>query len=225
MRIQKLYLDAFGPFTNYSIDLSSGKEGLHFVYGLNEAGKSSALRAISQLLFGIPPRSTDDFVHPHNSMCIGGTISDGVRTLNINRRKGNKGTLRNRDKDEILEESALDVFLGGMDKETFEIVFGLSHNNLVEGGRAIVEGKGNVGEALFAASAGLGNLSKVKENLIKEAEELFKPSGSKPLINTSISKLSEVRKNLKTSQLRPSDWSDKDKELHLAIESRILLRE
>lgn len=229
MRIQKLYLDAFGPFTNYSIDLSSGKEGLHFIYGLNEAGKSCALRAISQLLFGIPPRSTDDFVHPYNSMCIGGTISDGVQTLKINRRKGNKGTLRNRDNDEVLEESALDVFLGGIDKETFEIVFGLSHNNLVEGGRVIVEGKGNVGEALFAASSGLGNLSKVKENLIKQAEELFKPSGSKPLINTAISKLSEVRKNLKTSQLRPSDWSDKDKELHLAIESRdvieIIIRE
>ncbi|MDP2982939.1 MAG: AAA family ATPase [Candidatus Latescibacter sp.] len=220
MRIQKLYLDAFGPFTNYPLDLSNGKEGLHIIYGPNEAGKSSALRAISQLLFGIPPRSTDDFVHPHNSMCIGGTISDGVRTLNINRRKGNKGTLRNRDTDEVLEESALDLFLGGINKETFEIVFGLSHNNLVQGGRDIVEGKGNVGEALFAASAGLGNPRIVLESLKKEAEELFKPSGSKPKINASISKLSEVRKNLKTKQLRPSDWSDKDKELHLAIESR-----
>ena len=48
MRILHLDLRAFGPFTNVAIDLSQGEEGLHVLYGPNEAGKSSALRAWSR---------------------------------------------------------------------------------------------------------------------------------------------------------------------------------
>ena len=42
MKILELALAAFGPFTDLVLDLSGGHEGLHLVYGPNEAGKSSA---------------------------------------------------------------------------------------------------------------------------------------------------------------------------------------
>lgn len=58
MKILQLNLLAFGPFTDTPIDLSEGKEGFHLVFGPNEAGKSSALRALRQMVFGIPERST-----------------------------------------------------------------------------------------------------------------------------------------------------------------------
>ena len=45
MKILELALHAFGPFTDVVLDLSAGQEGLHLIYGPNEAGKSSALRA------------------------------------------------------------------------------------------------------------------------------------------------------------------------------------
>ena len=45
MRILDLHLRAVGPFTDLSLDLSAGNRGLHIIYGLNEAGKSSALRS------------------------------------------------------------------------------------------------------------------------------------------------------------------------------------
>ncbi len=47
MKILKLNLFAFGPFTEVLIGFAEGKEGLNIVYGPNEAGKSSALRAAS----------------------------------------------------------------------------------------------------------------------------------------------------------------------------------
>ena len=56
MRILQLNLIAFGPFTDCRLDLAAGQEGLHVVYGPNEAGKSSALRAISDFFFGIHVR-------------------------------------------------------------------------------------------------------------------------------------------------------------------------
>ena len=45
MKILELRLTAFGPFTGRVLDLSSGNQGLHVIFGPNEAGKSSALRA------------------------------------------------------------------------------------------------------------------------------------------------------------------------------------
>ncbi|MFZ4625210.1 MAG: AAA family ATPase, partial [Rhodoferax sp.] len=44
MKIRQLLLKAFGPFTNTRLDFS-GPANLHLIYGPNEAGKSSALRA------------------------------------------------------------------------------------------------------------------------------------------------------------------------------------
>ena len=46
MKIIQLNLLAFGHFTDTHIDLSNGEEGFHIIYGPNEAGKSSALRAL-----------------------------------------------------------------------------------------------------------------------------------------------------------------------------------
>ncbi|MCL4195792.1 MAG: AAA family ATPase, partial [Thermoguttaceae bacterium] len=77
MKILRLDLRAFGPFTDLALDLSAGQEGLHLIYGPNEAGKSTALRAIEQMLFGIPQRSTDDFLHPYKNLRVGGTLRSG----------------------------------------------------------------------------------------------------------------------------------------------------
>jgi len=71
MRIDSLRLLAFGPFTDRAIDLSGGRQGLHLLYGPNEAGKSTTLRALRQLLYGIPPRSGDGFLHPYPSCASG----------------------------------------------------------------------------------------------------------------------------------------------------------
>ena len=60
MRLLRLDLKAVGPFTGVSLDLSAGTHGLHLIYGPNEAGKTSTLRALSHLLLGFPLRTPDD---------------------------------------------------------------------------------------------------------------------------------------------------------------------
>ena len=62
MKIRQLFLKAFGPFTDATLDFS-GPARIHLIYGPNEAGKSSALRALGDLRYGIHARSTDDFIH------------------------------------------------------------------------------------------------------------------------------------------------------------------
>lgn len=49
MKLVKLYLTAFGPFTERVLDFGSTGQSMVLVYGPNEAGKSAMLRAISDL--------------------------------------------------------------------------------------------------------------------------------------------------------------------------------
>jgi hypothetical protein len=55
VRIDRLDFKRFGCFTDCTLDLSG--PGTHLVVGLNEAGKTTGMAAIRQLLFGIPMRS------------------------------------------------------------------------------------------------------------------------------------------------------------------------
>jgi len=91
MKILNLDIRAFGHFTNLELDFSALDGGLHVVYGPNEAGKSSALRALKGWLFGIPERTGDAFFHPTGELLVGGTLAGvgghGLLRIFLSRRK------------------------------------------------------------------------------------------------------------------------------------------
>ena len=53
MRLAELHLRAFGHFSDVRVDLDAGRPALHVVYGHNEAGKSTTLRAVTGLFFWV----------------------------------------------------------------------------------------------------------------------------------------------------------------------------
>ena len=147
MKILALKLIAFGLFTNKHLDFGEGKGGFYVIYGDNEAGKSCALRALRNLLYGIPARSTDNFIHSHPKMRIGGALHrDDGTVLEFIRRKGRSKTLRAADDATVLDESRLRTFLGGVDENLFATMFGIDHADLVKGGEEIIQGGGDVGQ-------------------------------------------------------------------------------
>ena len=129
MKILRFDLLAFGPFTGVSTILAEGSQGLHVIYGPNEAGKSSALRALTDLFFGIPERTADDFVHPKPKLRLGARIrrSDGAE-LAFLRHKARKVTLTEADGVTPLSPVELDRYLGGVDEERFRRQFGIDHD-------------------------------------------------------------------------------------------------
>jgi uncharacterized protein YhaN len=203
MWIERLRLRAFGPFTACDVALGPG---LNILFGANEAGKSSALRAIRALLFGINARSPDDFVHPYNQLRLGAVLvrGDGQR-LEFTRRKGNKQTLRDADDDRPLDEGALRAFLGQVDEELFSSMFGIDHAVLRQGGAEVVRGGGRVGELLFAAG-GVGDLRARQQQLEADLADLFKPSGQKPTINQLLARHRDLRDEVKRLQTPPETW-------------------
>ncbi len=221
MKILSLDLIAFGPFTETAIDLSAGSEGLHMIYGANEAGKSSALRALRQLLYGIPERSTDDFVHPFSKMRVGGRLrSANGEVLEIVRRKGRAKTLRAADDQTAIADSALEAFLNGVDAGFFAAMFGIGYEDLVAGGREILRGGGELGRLIFAAGSGVADLGSVLEGLQAEADVLFRPAGQKQKINEAVGRLKQRRSELKEAQLSGQEWAGHDQALSTALHAK-----
>ena len=206
MRIQQLHLAAFGPFTDRSLDFDG--VGLHIVYGRNEAGKSSALRGLKALLYGVDMNTADNFVHAYGKLRIGGWLRmlDG-RELRFVRRKGRKDTLLT-PADEVLDEQLLTPFLGGVNSQLFEMLFGIDHQALVQGGQEILEQRGEVGQALFSAALGSHALHAVLTQLDDEAKRLFLPAGSKPLINAAIRSHAKLKGEIKKCSLSSRQWDE-----------------
>jgi len=208
MRIDRLDLIAYGAFTDTSLDLSEGAAGLHLIYGDNEAGKSTSLRALTAWLFGIAPRTSDNFLHSHPQLRIGGRLrhSDG-RELEFVRRKGTKDTLLAPGSDEPLSESLLRQFMpGGMNEALFTRLYGINHTGMIAGGRELLAQSGDLGQALFSAAIGTAGLRGVISDLKNGADELFKPRASTKRVNRGIAQFKEAQKRIREATLSVSDW-------------------
>lgn len=232
MRIQRLLLQAFGPFTDCELDFGRdpGQTDLHLIHGPNEAGKSAALRAMLDLRFGIPERSGDNFLHDYSNLRIVAVLQreDGA-PLALARRKGRGQTLQALDPitleplargiDESETLNALEQALrGGLDRMEFEARHGLNHTRLREGGRALVAGEGELGSALFEASAGLIGINRLLTGLDEDAGKLFKPNARQPAINRALSELKEQRARLRELGMRPHQWQQLEDAARLARE-------
>lgn len=219
MHIERFDLKAFGRFSDASIDFGGEPGKLHIVYGPNESGKSTSLRAITAWLFGIDNRCTDNYVHAYADLRIGGKLrSDRVGELEYVRRKGSKRTLKTIDESSDVEESLLSRMLGGMDQETFLRGFGLDRQRLIEGGRDIMCGEGDLGQILFSAGVGMRGLNEIVASLEKEKRALFLPTGQVPELNKTLAELKKLKSELATQTLSAAELQRRGKQLDEAKE-------
>ncbi len=184
MRIDRLDLERFGCFTDCSLDLSG--PGTHVVVGLNETGKTTAMAAIRQLLFGIPVRSPHAFLHEKRDLRLGAVLRDtGGEQLEITRVKRQADTLLDV-RGEILAEAVLARFRHDVDEALYASLFNIGHDEIVHGGEALLDSDGELGRALFSASRGTSDLNAVLRKLDEDADALFKRKASKPKLNAAI---------------------------------------
>lgn len=176
MRLRRLDLTRYGKFTDKAIDFGekpvSGPD-LHIVFGLNEAGKSTALSAYLDLLFGIEERSRYNFLHEYSSMRIGGLLEFEGRALAFSRTKSRSNSLHDAE-GRPLSEIAISAHLAGLSRDAYGSMFSLDDETLEAGGKAILESRGDLGKLLFTASAGLGHASDVLAALETEADGLHR---------------------------------------------------
>jgi uncharacterized protein YhaN len=174
MRIRQLDLLRYGHFTDAIIALPAGKPDFQMLLGENEAGKSTAMNGVEDLLFGIPANSPRNFLHEYNAMRVGALLEKGGDTLKLRRRKGNKDTLLGGDDAPIPSgEGALAPFLAGADRRFYTRMFSLDHERLRQGGKEILQAQDDVGQMLFSASAGITGLRETLKTMEAEADALW----------------------------------------------------
>ncbi|WP_454659095.1 AAA family ATPase [Bosea beijingensis] len=176
MRLRRLDLTRYGKFTDRSIDFGERAEGqpdLHVIYGPNEAGKSTAFAAFLDLLFGIGAQSPFDFLHPYSTMRIGGALEFGAETREFVRIKRPQNSLLDAEGRPIAE-SAIRGELGGIERDAYRTMFSLDDETLEKGGESILASKGDLGQLLFSASAGLAHLSHKLLDLRGEADGFYR---------------------------------------------------
>ncbi len=213
MRIDQLDLKAYGHFTGQRLDFR-GQAGLHIVCGANEAGKTTLWRAINGALFGIPEQTRDGHLHGNPKLRVGLVLRSAAdEQLAVMRRKGRANTLLGYDPqsgDELpaaVSEDRLREWLGGLSQGLFLAMFSLDHDALVRGGEALVQGRGEAGESLFEAGAGLSSIRALRTRLDREAEALFRPRASTSVIYRSLAEYDEARKSARQAVVRPGEWS------------------
>ena len=210
MRLRRLDLLRYGRFTEESLDLPlpDRQPDFHVVFGLNEAGKSTALLAIEDLLFGIDHNSRLNFLHAYPDMRVGAVLQNDHETLEVRRRKGNRNTLLTPEETPIpMGEGALAPFLTGANRSFIERMFSLDHERLRKGGREILEARDDIGQMLFSAGAGLSGLRETLNALEQEADELWAPRRAARRKYYQVDdRLKEARTTLREHTVTVADW-------------------
>ncbi|MFZ2298246.1 MAG: AAA family ATPase, partial [Aquabacterium sp.] len=232
MKIRQLFLKAFGPFTDATLDFS-GPARIHLIYGPNEAGKSSALRALGDLRYGIHPRSTDNFIHGYKDMLLAGTFEDAAGQVHaLARRKGNTNALMLADPATGLPIANSTVppdvqlaLTGGVQREQFETMYGLNSAHLREGGQQLIRGEGELGAALFEASTGSAGIKALQGLLEADAKRYFLARGRNALLNQAADELDDARKRYKQAITKPDQWKALKRAHDEAVQQVQTLRE
>lgn len=205
MRIVRLHLRAYGHFTDHRLDFGAAP-GLHVVYGDNESGKSTTLRALSAALFGYPHHVVDAFKHSVNDIALGVELVSGDgRALSFLRKRTGKNKLVDGG-GATLEESGVASFLGGVTQEVFERVFALDHERLRKHADSLLAEGGALGFSLAEAGAGIAGLKAILRSLRDGRESLFLGRGSTPKLNQMIRRLGDLRKELRERTVSPEQY-------------------
>lgn len=201
MRLESLHIDGFGHFRDHEITELS--PGLTVFLGENEAGKSTLLAFIRNILFGFPDgRSKENPYPPLAGGRHGGRLKVvdrwGARyTVERYQGKGLGPVRVSSENGAPAGENQLQGLLGLAGRGLFHNVFAFSLNELQQ--FATLEDD-KVKSALYSAGLGsaVANLPEVEKALDQEAGSLFRSGGSKPRINVLLTTLESVKEELRS---------------------------
>lgn len=206
MRFRRLELVRYGGFADRVFDFGSGGPDLHLVVGPNEAGKSTALQAIGDFLFGIPGQSRQNWRYEYAQLRLRALIEHDGELLDVTRRKGNRDTLLAADGTPF-KTDPLASLLGGIDRAGFERMFGLDHTKLREGGASIIGGRDDAARITLEAGTGVSHIGSELARLTEAASALFKPGGQNPPVNRLMRERSEALAQVRQTSISDADWT------------------
>lgn len=167
MRLQHVDLVAYGRCNNVGIDIG---DNLTVVVGTNEAGKSTALDALTDLLWGIPTRSARASDVVRSQLRVDGIVDVDGETHRLVRKS--TGLFAD---DLLTDVSALWDLPDNLNRTWWRTRLGINHTDLRDAGTATFDGTGDIADIIFAAREGRSG-RELLNTLTERSERLFKPN-------------------------------------------------
>ena len=165
MLLQRVELVAYGRCKNVGIDVG---ENLTVVVGTNEAGKSTALDALTDLLWGIRPRSPRAAdVGPSQLRVDAVANADGQTRYLVRKSSGLFAD------DLLTTVSAPWDPSNTLDRVWWRTRLGINHTDLQNAGKATFDGAGDIADIIFAAREGRSG-REILNTITERSERLFK---------------------------------------------------
>lgn len=213
MRLSRLDLIRYGKFTDKALafgEKAPGKPDFHIIYGPNEAGKSTALAAYLDFLFGIDRKTPYGFLHSRDNLRIGADLLINQSSSAFFRTKD--GLLDDRGKP--VPDALLSGALNGLDRAAYHSMFSLDKTTLEKGGEDILASQGDLGQLLYSASSGLSGLAQILSGLEEKAAEFHRPRARKSELATLKAELDQLETERRERDIVASDYA------HLATERK-----
>jgi uncharacterized protein YhaN len=214
MRLRRLQIQRYGHFKDAALELSGN--GLQVIHGQNEAGKSTLLQFIRELLFGFGERNKYDF---REGKLEGAAVLEFANqsVLELKRRKGRPDALTSTraGQPESLLETELQHLLGGANHQLFQNVFAFGLGELASGEKSLeIEAVQN---ALHGSgSAGSMNPQKILDQLVKESDAIFKERGNRQEIPVHCAEIKKRLTELREKTTKTETFLQLQRELNEA---------
>ncbi len=198
MRLRRIEAGRFGNLTDAS--LGPLGDGLTVVLGPNEAGKSSFTALVRYLLYGFPTKKSAadrPYLSPAGPREGRLVFESAEGEWVIERVSGPKGgpssvrALRGPQRPGLIDE-----LTSGVSKQAFKVVFGfgLAEMDAIERLRGTDD---DIIARLYAVVAGLTvSPQEVRAIIDAEADALYKPRGTRPLINSLAADARDLRRRI-----------------------------
>ncbi|EEJ72786.1 hypothetical protein HMPREF0548_0386 [Lactobacillus ultunensis DSM 16047] len=221
MRLKQIKMINFGQFSNKTFDLPSDK--INVFFGANEAGKSTTVAFIKQIMFGFHLRSNsspffEDYTPLAHVSPMGGSLIFDVNgseyeleRLYAKGDKTKRGILTVKKDGQVVPENLFFDQIENIDgsfyadsfifnQEMLGQVSSLSQEDLLE-------------RIYYLGAADSGKLLEMRDDFAKEASKLFKKTGKKPEVNQLLKQLETDREDLTQTQDEFNNYEELDRDL------------
>lgn len=214
MKLLGLHVKRYGHFAGVRLDLDGA--GFQLVRGPNEAGKTTLLEFVRDLLFGFGERNDYNFGQGRLEGEAAMLLASGQR-VELRRRKGRPDAVSVLiDGQETPHDDGLRVLLGNASEDLFRSVFAFGLQELVAAEKGLAEQ--SVRSALYGGGlAGALSPEKVLKALDAEARALFKERAPKTVINALCGELKSLNKQVGERTVRCETYEQRRAELEQAL--------
>lgn len=196
MKITKINIFGFGKWIDKTFEVS---DDFHIFYGLNEAGKTTLRTFIKSILFGFGRKTDTEKYKPRFGSSFGGELyvtHNGTDYIirRIGGLRSHSGSVIVTANGHEYDESKLTELLGPANLGLYQDIFEFDERALNQ--VFTLKRADFTNQILNIGMTGSQEWLQLSKNLANDAGSIFKPSGTKPILNVEMKEYRDLQKKV-----------------------------